>query len=80
MLEFGEGREREQGGLTLAAFVGDGGLRNWSTAMNFPPPQLAAYTLRTRPGMARSTRPRMLASVGMPARFTCSSLGRWSSA
>ena len=43
--------------------------------MNFPPPAEAQYTFSSRPGMALSTMSRMLASVGIPAMLTCSSLG-----
>lgn len=50
-------------------------MQTCSTAMYLPPPARCAYTFRTLPGIARSSIPRMLASVGMPAMLTCSSLG-----
>ena len=40
-----------------------------------PPPQEAQYTFCSLPGMARFTMAMMLASVGIPAMLTCSSLG-----
>ena len=43
--------------------------------MYLPPPERWAQTFFTRPGIARSSMPRILASVGMPAMLTCSSLG-----
>ena len=75
MLQLTECREGQQGGLTLPPLVGGNGFLNWRTAMNFPPPAEAQYTFSSRPGMARSTMSRMLASVGIPAMLTCSSLG-----
>ena len=48
---------------------------NWSTAIYFPPPADEQYTFCSLPGIAFSTIPYMLASVGIPAIDTCSSLG-----
>ncbi len=43
--------------------------------MYLPPPEGWQYTPVRRPGMLRSTSLVMLASVGMPTRFACSSPG-----